>query len=95
LQRPWNGLGCWTAITCRREGAREENFPAPKPLDGANKGRDFAAAVEEKRLAVELATPATSRRGQGKKTGSEKKPPSRRRHVSQQLRHASRHQVSS
>jgi hypothetical protein len=63
------------------EGAREENFPAPKLLDGANKGRGFAASVEEKRLAVELAAPATGRRRQAKKTGSEKKPPSKRRHT--------------
>jgi hypothetical protein len=61
------------------EGAREENFLAHEPLDGANKGRDFVAAIEEKRLTVELAAPAMGRRRQAKKTGSKKKPPSKRR----------------
>jgi hypothetical protein len=46
-------------------------------LDGANMGRVFATAVEEKRPAVKLTAPTTNRRRHAKKTTQRRSFPAR------------------
>jgi hypothetical protein len=61
------------AITHRHKGAREESISTPKLQDRANRGRSFAATIDEKRPTVRLTAPAMGRSRQANKTGSEKK----------------------
>jgi hypothetical protein len=44
--RPKHGLGCWTAITRHRKGAREESVSTPELQDGAKRGETFTATID-------------------------------------------------